>query len=84
MSTSNQSDKETSDKLRTKVLQKYNNMLQVKRWKRTGGPSVKVISALVIQVTNLEDKLSKENGYQANATSDKSLIILRFCYGLHE
>ena len=40
-STINESDQITSDALRVKVLQKYNNMLQAKRWKQTEDPSSK-------------------------------------------
>ena len=51
-------DLETSDDLRAKVLQKYNNMKQAKRWKRSEDPSSKVISALVTEVNNLKAMLT--------------------------
>ena len=59
-STHNLTDKETTDDLWVKVLQRYNNKLYAKRWKKTEDPYSKVISSLVTYVTDLE-RLAKES-----------------------
>ena len=67
-----QTDAETSSNLRKIILEKYNNMLLAKRWKKTEDPSAKVISALMTKVASLEGKISSSSGkHHANAT-DKS------------
>ena len=70
-SNTDESDRETSDALRKKVLQKYNNMSKAKRWKKTDDPSSKIISALMTKVSSLENQISNSNktNNQANATS---------------
>ena len=65
-------DVETSDELRAKVLQKFNNMKQAKRWKRSKDPSSEVISALVTEVQDLKAMLTKGAKGQANATNNLS------------
>ena len=65
-------DVTSSEYLRTKALQKYNNMSNANRWKKTEDPSAKLISALVTQVKSLEDKLEKGTPLKANATNHSS------------
>ena len=55
--------------LRTKALQKYNNMSNAHRWKKTEDPSAKLILALVTQVKSLEDKIEHGTPLKANATN---------------
>ena len=62
-----ETDTETSENLRTKVLQKYNNMKLAKRWKKTEDKDSKIISALVTEVNDLKALLTKTKP-QANAT----------------
>ena len=68
-STSNQPDNVIADLLIEKVKLKYNNMMQSNSWKKSEDPSAKVISALVTQVKNLEDKLNMSGTNSAHATS---------------
>ena len=63
-------DMETSDELCANVLQKFNNMKQAKRWKRSKDPSVKVMSALVTEVNYLKAILTNGTKPQANATNN--------------
>ena len=63
-----ETDAETSENLRTKVLQKYNNMKLAKRWKKTEDKESKFISALVTEVNDLKALLTKT---QPNATESK-------------
>ena len=65
-----QTNEETSEHLRTKVLQKYNNMKLAKRWKKTEEKESKMISALVTEVNDLK-ALLMSNKPQANATENK-------------
>lgn len=57
-STVTATDRETSTALRSIILQKYNNMVQATRWKKTEDPSSQIISALTTKVENLEMALS--------------------------
>ena len=69
-STVMQTDEETSEHLRTKVLQKYDNMKLAKRWKKTEEKESKLISALVTEINDLK-ALLMNNKPQANATENK-------------
>ena len=71
-STTIQTDAQTASNLRTIVLQKYNNMLLAKRWKKTEDPAAKIISALMTKVASLEGKVtSSTSNHHANATDSK-------------
>ena len=68
----NDTDAQTSEDLHTKSIQKFNNMNLASRWKKSEDPSAKVISALVTQVNNLEQKLARTNNNQANVTNNSN------------
>ena len=70
-----QTDEETSDSQRTKVLQKYNNKKLVKRWNKTEDKVLKLILALVTEVNDLKAMLTNVNRPQANDTKTTNLIL---------
>ena len=65
-STATATDQETSSNLRLKILQKFNNMKDASRWKKTEDPSSKIISALTTKVENLEAALATNNTSTTN------------------
>ena len=51
----------------------YNNINQVKYWKKTKDSSARVISALATEVSNLKEILANGTKPQANATNNSNV-----------
>ena len=65
-------NEETSDNLCAKVVQKYNNMKLVNRWKKTEEPASKVISVLVMEMNDLKATLTNGTKPRANTTMNNN------------